>query len=377
MNQGNKIYQKTRSVINSANALFITGYFPLIQGGAEYQAYLLADQIQQQMPVSFVFRNHWGLPNRIRHDGYTLWGIQPNSPKIVAGSFILEALQLYRILKHVAPSTIYIRGANAYALIAALYAEHHPPCRMVWHIAHDNDVSPMAVTNIRNNPFRYIDKKMTRHGVEKSDITIAQTWYQADLSKQNIQKKCDLVIGNWHPVPPPPPSKKTKPVNVLWVANWRPFKQPQVFIKLARRLNNLPNVQFKMIGRTRGDTKMERAAKDAGILLCGELPNASVNQMLAKSHLLVNTSTMEGFSNVFIQAWLNKVPVISLNVDPDGAFSQKKLGYCAKSFDNLVEATKALIQNESSREDIGNRARNYALKHHSLSNISQVKPFFR
>jgi hypothetical protein len=52
--------------------------------------------------------------------------------------------------------------------------------------------------------------------------------------------------------------------------------------------------------------------------LLGEVPLEEVNAQLAAGHLFVNTSKTEGFPNTFIQAWMRRVPTLSLDVDPDG-----------------------------------------------------------
>ena len=51
-----------------------------------------------------------------------------------------------------------------------------------------------------------------------------------------------------------------------------------------------------------------------------------VNKLLERSHLLVNTSKWEGFSNTFIQAWMRSVPVMTLGVNPDGLLDNSYLG---------------------------------------------------
>ena len=347
----------------------------MLQGGAEYQALLLAEELKQNMPVSFLFRNHWKLPDRLRHAGYTLWGVTPFSPRGFANSFIFESREVYRILKRISPTIIYIRGANTYACVAALYAKKYP-CRIIWHNAHDRDAMPLNYETFKRYPFSLIDKKMINYGILNSDVVLSQTWRQAFLLKKHFRKKSNLVIGNWHPVPPPS-KKQRSPVLVLWIANWRPFKQPHVFIKLAKSLNNLPNVKFIMVGRIRQENNIESMAKNAGITIYREMPIADVNKLLSKSHLLVNTSTMEGFSNTFIQAWLNQVPVVSLNADPDQILKRRGLGYCSGTFENLVSDTKKLVLNHDLREETGIRARAHAIRYHSLKNILQIRSFFQ
>ena len=54
------------------------------------------------------------------------------------------------------------------------------------------------------------------------------------------------------------------------------------------------------------------------------LSQAEVNALLEHTDLLVNTSDYEGFSNTFIQAWMRRVPVVSLRVDPDRLLSPRR-----------------------------------------------------
>ena len=51
-----------------------------------------------------------------------------------------------------------------------------------------------------------------------------------------------------------------------------------------------------------------------------------------------NTSKTEGGSPVtFIQAWMNSVPVISLNHNPDKILSKHKIGLHSQTFEQMVE----------------------------------------
>ena len=91
-----------------------------------------------------------------------------------------------------------------------------------------------------------------------------------------------------------------------------------------------------------------------------------MNALLARSHLLGNTSLHEGFPNTFIRAWMRAVPVASLQVNPDGVLDRASVGICAGSEDELANAVRSLLQDKSHLERFGDAARRCALAQHSL-----------
>lgn len=361
-------------MIEKKKILFITGYFPFLKGGAEYQAQLLAERLNQKMDVSFIFRNHWGKNKIIKDCGYTLYAIKPYPIKGVRGSFAFEGRQLNKILKMVKPDIIYVRGANAYFMIAALYS-HKKDCKIVWHIASDPDVIPFHYKHLILKPFRFIEKKMVEYGLRYSDYIVGQTKYQSDLLRKNYGRRCDFVIGNWHPVANNF-KKDNSVIKILWIANWKPIKQPEIFVQLVHELANVSNIQFIMIGRNKQYQKLTAQAIEAKIEVSGEISTSEVNTLLSKSHLLINTSRMEGFSNTFIQAWMNKVPVISLQVNPDNILEKYNIGLCSGNFRTLIQNTKRLIHDNNLREKMGADARKYAIRHHSLIQIEKMMKIF-
>jgi glycosyltransferase involved in cell wall biosynthesis len=131
-----------------------------------------------------------------------------------------------------------------------------------------------------------------------------------------------------------------------------------------------------MIGRSSNNHKFKKELKMAAqdydnFEYLGEIPQEDVNEYLAKSHLLVNTSIFEGFSNTFIQAWMRKVPVVSLSVDPDKLLSKEGLGYCSGNFESLVDDVQRLIENHKLRDFIGEKARRYAIEHFSIDKVGK------
>lgn len=350
--------------------VFITGYFPYLQGGAEFQAYLIAKRCFPEIKVSFVFRDHWGKGPGKDRNGFDLHPIKPVNIRGLGNTFIFEAKQLYNILEQTKPRYIYVRGANAYLGIASRYAKNNNT-KIVWHVAHDNDVMPFAAGSLRTILFNYIDKKAIEYGIKNSDSIIVQTQFQADQILLNYGRQT-VVIPNGHPVPEDC-AKIDSPITIVWVANWKSMKQPEIFVKLAQEIGKKKNVRFVMVGRTDGYNDLVALAKRNYIEVLGEISNDQVNELLAQSHILINTSLKEGFSNTFIQAWMRRVPVVSLQVDPDNIIENKQIGYCSSSnFRELVQNTRVLIDDNTLRDTMGTRARDYAIKNFSQKNIDSI-----
>ena len=70
------------------------------------------------------------------------------------------------------------------------------------------------------------------------------------------------------------------------------------------------------------DWLFAEAAKEAeklpNVTFLGTVPPIEMEGWFKKKKLFMNTSIREGFPNTFLQAWMNRVPVVSLNIDPDG-----------------------------------------------------------
>lgn len=349
--------------------LFITGYFPFRQGGAEYQAFFLANKLKKSADIIFLYRDHWDKKKATQQNGFTLWPLQPIQIKGVSRPGIFELPRVNKILEKINPTAIYIRGQYTYIAAAAHFVQKKGG-KLIWHIANDRNVLPFQRGRLRHLPFEYIDKKIIEYGIKHADHIVAQTDYQAGLMQKNYQLNC-TVVGNWHPIPDKI-VKHENPVNILWIANWKPIKQPEVFIQMVKQLISMPEVSFTMLGRTENYAKFQADAQKSGIDVKGEVSNHKVNELLSQGHILINTSRQEGFSNTFIQAWMRKVPVISLQVDPDNVLGKEGIGFCSGSFDQLVKDTKRLINDDKLRNEMGERARAYAIKNHSLKNMDKI-----
>jgi hypothetical protein len=336
--------------------VLVPAHWEAVMGGAQYQAKLIVDQL-----VASGRHDVWYVAKQ------TDPGFEPDGYRIrsIGGSlrmrYVLDCRRLLKILEDIRPDTIYHQVGCAYTGVAAWYCSRND-CRLLWHIASDVDVTPTR-PNLRE-PFRYLDKRLLEYGLRRADRIVAQTEDQAALLRRNYGIEPTCIVRNFHPAPTEIIDKQG-PVEVLWIANLKRVKQPEIFIRLARDLAGV-NARFTMIGGLQGDpewqagiVKMIEATPQLDYL--GVRSQDEVNARFATAHVLVNTSVYEGFSNTFIQAWMREVPVVSLNVNPERSFDHGKLGFCANGdYRILHERVAALIGCARLRGEIGARARAHA-----------------
>jgi glycosyltransferase involved in cell wall biosynthesis len=293
--------------------------------------------------------------------------------------YLAHAAPLYRALSNVQPSVIYQRVAGGYSGICAHYARRHG-ARLVWHIAHDSDVTPDASLEGRNPLRRYLEKRSVEYAIRHADCIVAQTADQALLLEKNYGRRADAVIPNFQPEPRES-IDKSGPLTVLWIASLKPWKCPEAFVSLAAELRDLADVRFVMVGPWAAGSG-ERKWMESLTSLMQSTPNVEylgprtqdeVNELLARAHVFVNTSRYEGFPNTFIQAWSRDVAIVSLYVDPDDLLAKGNLGVCcAGSAQRLAAAVRDLLCAPAMRTEIAARGREYARSRHSLANANSL-----
>jgi glycosyltransferase involved in cell wall biosynthesis len=339
-------------------------------GGAQMQIACLLDALLplHRHEIYYVARR---VAKDFRPVDYQIMAVPGNSIRRLG--YIADAVPLYRLLREIRPDVIYQRVACGYTGIAAYYARRHG-ARMLWHISSDTDVIPQQLRGGSNFLRRYLEKRSIEYGLRYAGHIVAQTQSQARLLERNYGRTPAAVVPNFHPAPTEQ-LDKTGPISVVWIANLKPLKQPEAFVRLAARLCDLDGVRFVLIGAP--PEREVRSWYDALVQLMGTVPNVTyvgqktqdeVNQLLARAHVCVNTSTHEGFPNTFIQAWMREVPVVSLHIDPDGVLAREQIGILAGTEDRLAEAVRTLITNPVTRADYANRARLYAMQRHSMDN---------
>jgi len=337
-------------------------------GGVESQAKLVIESLlcQEQFDIYYVCRS---TDPEFIPSGYNIVKVGNRLGKYF---LFFDLFGLYRVFKKLRPDVIYQNGGSGYAGVAAFYAKRYG-VRYIWHIAHDSSVERHPQYSFKARLKVAIDRIFLNYGIRRAGIIVGQSKRQENLLQSRFGRQCDEFIPPAHPLPDKKLIKSENPV-VLWVANFRAVKRPELFVELAKHFCNKDNVSFVMIGGIVGPVSrykkiLEEISKVPNLTYFGPVTQEEVNHRLSEGHIFVNTSQYEGFPNTYIQAWLREVPVVSLSFDPDDVLVRNKIGFHSKTFEKLVSDVSALIENKSLRQKMGKKARKYAEKNHDANKM--------
>ena len=345
-------------------------------GGAEYQMALLIDALVACGRYEVHFLTHF-VDGRDRTRNYDVSRIGDGGP-IPRLGYIMDAPSLYRRLREIDPCLIYQRVACSYTGICAFYSRRRS-VPLLWHVAHDTDVTRETLDPARNFVRLRLEKWAIEYGLKHATRIVVQTRHQDELMRKNYGRSADAVIYNFHPAATET-IDKSGPLTVVWIANLKPWKRPEVFVRLAESFRGRNDVRFIMVGAAAGtigkvgvwqDALMRNIEAAPNLQYVGHKTLAEVNELLARAHIFVNTSTHEGFPNTFVQAWLRDVAVVSLSVDPDRVLEQRQVGIAARSESELAAAVRSLTDSPEVRAGFVLRGRDHATANHSLRNAEE------
>jgi len=268
-----------------------------------------------------------------------------------------RASKLFSALMTADADVYYQSPAGAFTGITAWFCRLTGK-RFIFRIASDSDCEK------EHGRLRFWrDRRLYEYGLRHADLVAAQTRVQADMLRQN--KRLEAPVINMLVEPPRrSPVKVEKDIDVLWLSNLRALKRPELVLEIARQL---PQVKFTLAGGPlpglRGGTYYEdvraAASRLPNVSMPGAVRYSDSGAWFDRARLFLNTSTIEGFPNTFLQAWLRGVPVVSF-FDPDGLIRRLQLGAVARSTDDMRESIRGLLESDVYRENIGQRAHEFA-----------------
>jgi len=334
-------------------------------GGAEVDQVLLAKELMRHgFDVSFVTfsegREDQGSTESA--DGVKLIKVycQDDSSKV---NFIKKSRFLWGAMK-LADADIYFEEgvSGIVALFCFLRRRGFAYC-----IASDEFAVKKSLFN-RN----LLERIGVRLNAKLATVVTAQNDFQAEAFRQNFGRNC-FTIPPAYPLTAQVYEKAQPPV-VLWVANIKHLKQPELFLKLAKAI---PEASFRMIGGPGSeepasyyDGIKEAAARISNLKFLGFVPFHEIDQYFQQSSILVNTSSYEGFPTTFVQAWAAHTPVISLNVDPSGIIGKNRIGFHSKTFEQMVKDVKQLLDNKELLSEMVRNTRVYVEREHDIKVVT-------
>jgi glycosyltransferase involved in cell wall biosynthesis len=206
--------------------------------------------------------------------------------------------------------------------------------------------------------------------IKLSNAICLQNQYQFMMLKKGYNKN-GKIIKNHIKLNDVNLDKKSETPIVLWIGSMAEVKQPWLVVELAKMM---PSVKFQMIGGYQGDptlyNDMKRQSEELeNFEFLGVVPFDEVNYYFNKAWILVNTSMFEGFPNSFLQAWMNYMPVLSINANPDETITDYNLGFYSRNLKQLKIDLSILLNNQDLIKEMGINGRKYVENNHDINNI--------
>lgn len=338
--------------------ILITGLYPLVKGGAEYQMRIIADYLKYYYDVIYIYLGD--VPGHYidkticeKIDGYKVYSLKSVSK--IDNLFLkyFYSRRLLSILKKEKPDYVYQRVLKFMSFYLSKF-QKKVGYRYYIHIADLFSIN-YNKSNLRDSFNLFFFRKT----INNNPNFIVQTREQKSILQQYGVNPV-LQVYNMHPYNEidiehiSNQKKKSRYKHIVWVANIKPIKQLEILIKVAEKFKNNDFLVFDIIGNVQSEkygTPLLNKMKDlSNIRHFTDKDNNFVNKhILEYATLVVNTSKSEGFSNVFIQSWLCGVPVLSLNSNPDTLFDlYPEFGiFCDNSISLFEESINNIIYDKS------------------------------
>lgn len=339
-------------------------------GGAELQLYTLATELvkDNRFSVSFMMGD-FGQPDQEIVQGVRLYKFfNPlGKLKFLRAPFYLRAIRaifrLLGLLKKIDADVYIQRAAGFETGIVALFAKAARK-KFIFMTAHDLDAERGAQYGMH-----WLRWAVFKLGLRSANLLVSQheDQKQALLARYG---RSSVIRSSAHLIP-----EKISTENkhgLLWVARCDDWKQPELFVELARRF---PRENFIMVAQESNFPQLfeitkKEAANLPNLLNLDYVPYTEIDSYFAKAKIFVNTSKSEGFPNTFIQAMKWKTPIVSLNVDPGQILERNRLGFVGHGdFENLVKSVKILLNNQTIWQEMAENCYRYAKEHHDIQKI--------
>jgi glycosyltransferase involved in cell wall biosynthesis len=324
--------------------------YPLLQrksqyqfmGGAEFQQVIIGRHLRENgYDVSYITKVFDGCRQNEIIDGITVFkAFADEDGWPFLRFFFTKIPRMWRALKAADAQVYYQRGAAAMTGIVSLFCRIHKKT-FIFSAAHDTNFIPGGI----NVPY-WRDKILYFWGLKHANHILVQSHQQKRLLLENFDLDSSVVYNVY-----PRRSLVGRGDFVLWVANIKPMKRPQLFLQIARLC---PNIEFRMVGGiVKGHESLYETVKTEAeaidnLVFLGFQPLRATEELFDRAALFINTSELEGFPNTFLQAWSRGIPTASF-FDPDDIIRDNSLGAVLTDISDAAKVVRTLIGFPSDR----------------------------
>lgn len=308
-------------------------------GGAERQVYLLSTALSDQFDVHVVVGDY-GQAEVEFSEGVTIHRAYPLQSRRNVLQPVRHLLLLARVMRR-ADADIYVhrgepRNAAFVYLVARILGR-----KWVYNLA--NDANIIRRPNRLAAPIR----RLYTHALKNAEQVISQTERQQELLRE-VYGVESVVVPNGYPRSSESCSYEDREY-LLWVGHLDgEQKRPHLLLDIADRLSE---VEFRVVGPLEPSDPyhrllISRTTDLSNVELVGAIHPDEIHDHYRRAIALVSTSAYEGFPNIFLEAWRQGTPVLSLDVDPKRFLDLEPLdgGYSEGSLETLVEQCQMLVE---------------------------------
>jgi glycosyltransferase involved in cell wall biosynthesis len=217
--------------------------------------------------------------------------------------------------------------------------------KFIHRIASDQDVDHRI-----KNSLTYFYRIIYYWGLKLSNVIFCQNEYQEIKLKQKFPRKKIILLNTPFSLNLQNRLKEKKERHyIAWIGTFRAVKNIPALLEVIKRL---PDIRFKIAGgkviKDFTDKPTELAVKElqklSNVEFMPYMDYEEVPIFLQGAYALLNTSTLEGFSNTFLESWAAGTPIVSTrNVNPNNIINDYNVGIIAENYDELPHAVMKIV----------------------------------
>lgn len=354
-------------------------------GGAEIQAYRLAKEFAKiGYEVSFLMTK----PASIKRNTFNVCddsGFQIYFYKEYRLIKLSSIFKAYNAIKTINPDFIYLRG-SIYAWPAAfLFSRRkYSEVPILWQVRSGRSLIRFSNTkelfrssnvlsilfNLINNLSKDIIQLYT---IRYSSLIISQTNGNKETLKKVFKRDSILVKKGIYLNQDEYTKDAFLPMKVYFIRNIKPHSRINLFLDVYKYIQDSKDkdfFEFNIIGENQIKENLSILEQKPRIRYHGKLRNEEILKHLRSAHILIDTlkeyNDQTTFSNVFLEAWANRVVVCSFDTNPDHVLTDQNIGFKVNSVEECALKLIDLRNNRELWETIAANAFNYVKDQHSL-----------